>query len=226
MPSVLQSVKNAFTPRQPAEPGIVDHAENWAQRTAADIRQWIGERSPWTGHRIDEVAAVAAEMDRQGYTKHVKEFNSKLTRPLTSGYSEVQQEVRAAATFASSQSTATSFAVWNVLCFWLNLALLLLGGLLTWHVSMVEVFRAALGYATAYSFHFIFLKAPRKRWMLVCIIWLVLYVGFEVFAGVATSILIIPAIFSFVRATANGILTVYAFQLYSQVAEEGAATML
>ena len=114
-----------------AEPGVIDHARNYATEAGERVYVWVNERSPWMGARLDDAAAAASDLDRKGYGRHFKEFNASLLRPLKEGTSEVVRVVKATAVCAPGQNVTAAFTLWNVLCFWLNVLLLVIDLLLT-----------------------------------------------------------------------------------------------
>lgn len=209
------------------EPGLIDHARNYATDAGEKVYVWVNDRNPWMGARLDDAAGAASDLDRKGYGRHFKEFNQSLLRPLKEGTSEVMHVIKATATCSPGQNVTAAFTLWNVLCFWLNVLLLLIDLLLPFGSALTELIGAALGYLTAYTFHFVFLRVPSKRYMLACLVILCLYVAFNLMATFAGLLLVVPAAISFARSAANAVLLFYAFQLYGQLGGDmGAATML
>ena len=127
MAGIFDRARNLFqhATRPAPEPGLVDHAAAGANRFGGRIYAWVNEQSPWAARRIDEAADTLAQMDRRGYGEHFEAFNESLKRPLTNGFSSVMNEAKAAATCAPASDPTAHFVLWNILCFWLGIALVL-----------------------------------------------------------------------------------------------------
>ena len=210
----------------PPEPSILDHAKTYVADVGVKVYRWVNEKSPWMGARLDDAVAAASDLERKGYANHVRAFNQSLLRPLKDGTSEVVHVIKSTATCAPGQDAKAAFTLWNVLCFWLNVLLLIVDLLLPFGSALTELIGTALGYFTAYTLHFVFLRAPSKRYMLLCLAVLSLYVAFNLMAGFGGLLLVVPGAISFCRAAANAVLLFYAFQLYGRLAGDDAATML
>lgn len=198
------------------EPSLIDHAQRHLEALGTQVGARVREASPWAGERLDEAAAAAVEMERKGFSKHVKEFNASLLRPLQDGTSEVLAVARATATCAPGQDARKAFALWNVLCFWLGVVILLLDFVLPMGMPLIELVGVIGGYAAAYTLHFIFVRVPQKAWMRAALLVLALYVSYNVFAGVGGLVLVVPGAIAFARAGANAVLLWYAWTLYGQ----------
>jgi len=231
MAGIGNSVKNFFTSafRPPsargeaAEPSVVDHGKKAMEEAGEKTYVWINERSPWVAERIGDAAAVASELESQGYARHFKAFNESLLKPLTSGLDSVVGQAKAAATFSQTLAPSTAFALWNVLTFWLTIVLLIIELLLPFGWAVAELLSAGTSYLAAYTFYFLFIVKPRRRWMQGGLVLIGLSAAANLFAGVGGAIFILPALISFTKAAASGILFAHAFKLYQQAAgvEEG-----
>ena len=168
------------------------------------------------------MVTIASDLETKGYTRNFDEFNVALMRPLREGAGDIVGIVRSTASCVPVQNPARAFELWNVLCFWLAMALLVLDLLLPFGFALAEILGAVSSYFAAYTLHFIFLRAPQRQWMMICIGFLVLYVATNLFAFVAASFLIIPALMSFARAAANAVLLFYAHQLFVRLEGGGA----
>ena len=209
----------------PPEPGLLEHARQKAGELGGTLYRSISERSPWLASRIDDAVHSISEMEARGWTKHFAEFNEALLRPLKQGVSQVAASATSSATCTPTQDPAAAFVLWNVLCFWLGMLLLLLDLLLPWGSSVAELLGGGLAYLAAYTLHFVFIRVPHKRSMLAALILLGLYVCLNLFSGVAGLVVLLPAAMAFARAGAFGILLFHAYQLYLQL-DGGATDML
>ena len=215
--------------RAPAEPepgSLVDHAKREINEQAGRAYNWINTQSPWAAARIDDCVNTVTEMESRGYNRHFNEFNESLLRPLTQGLPDVVRGVRATATCAPNQDPKAAFELWNVLCFWLTVVIMLCDLLLPFGSAFAELVGVGFRYLAAYTLHFACVRVPNRRWMLVALIVLGLYVTSCIFAGVGGIVLLLPAVFSFATAACNAVLFFYLFQLYSMLeASSGAAAM-
>lgn len=210
-----------------AEPGsIIDTAKRQCNEAAGRAYNWILQQSPWVAHRIDDVVAIVSEMERRGYNNHFGEFNSTLLRPLTQGLNDVVRVVRATATCTPNQDVRTAFELWNVLCFWLSVLLALINLVLPFGNALVELVGVGMRYLAAYTLSFCVLKQPERRWMVISLVLLGLYVSSCVFGAVAGLVLLVPAATGLANACANSVLLFYAYQIYARVEEaSGRAAM-
>ena len=55
------------------EPGLLDHAKNYATNAGEKVYVWVNERSPWMGARLDDAVAAASDLDRKGFGRHFKD---------------------------------------------------------------------------------------------------------------------------------------------------------
>ena len=211
----------------PPEPGLLEHARQKAGELGGTVYRSISERSPWLASRIDDAVLSLSEMERRGWTKHFGEYNETLLRPLKQGVSQVVSSATSSATCTPTNDPASAFVLWNVLCFWLAMALLLLDLLLPWGSSVAELLGGGFAYLAAYTLHFVFIRVPHKPSMLAALVLLGLYVSLNLFSGVVGLVVLLPAMMSFARAGANGILLFHAYQLFQQLdGGAGAADML
>ena len=83
--------------------------------------------------------------------------------------------------------------------FWLALVLLVVDLMLPFGFALVEIAGAVSAYISAYTLHFLFLRAPQRRWMLVGLVVLGVYVSVNLFAAVSTIVLLVPAAIALAR---------------------------
>ena len=219
---------NAPPPPPPPEPGsLLDHVDRAKrQMTEAVARAyiWIAHQSPWVASRIDDTVAIASEMERRGYTNHFHEFNTSLLRPLTQGLPGLVRSVRATATCRPNQDVIAAFEMWNVLCFWLAVAIMLLNLLLPFGGALGDFIGVAFRYLATYTLQFAFVRVPTRRWMLIALILLALYTSMCILAVFAV-LFLVTAFTSFVSATANGLLLFYSYQIYCSLEDGAGAAM-
>ena len=172
-------------PPQPQPGSLLDTAKQQVDECAGRAYNWIYQRSPWVAARIDNVVVACSELESRGYTKHFGEFNNSLLKPLTTGLDDVVRVVRATATCAPEQDARAAFELWNVLCFWLSVAIALINMLLPFGSAVVEIIGALLRYISAYTLHFCIIRQPQRRFMVVSLVVLGLYVSSCVFSAIA-----------------------------------------
>ena len=209
----------------PEDLSIVDHAQRWLRATGTRCYQWIGAQSPWAQQRLDDIVAHLAELERAGFLNHFHEFNTSLLSPLQSGMHELAASVEATARCVPGQNVMLAFSLWNVLCFWLSVVLLVISLLLPGGSAVADVINVFCAYVAAYSYAFVFVRAPRTQWMLGGCIIIGLWVTWQVLSGLGGLVFVVPAAMAFARAAAAAMLLVYAVQLYrasAQAAEDGA----
>ena len=124
--------------------------------------------------------------------------------------------IKSTATCAPGQDAKAAFTLWNVLCFWLNVLLLLVDLLLPFGSALTELIGIALGYFTAYApfclscaVEAAHAPLPRGPQSLR---------GLQFDGGLRCLLLVVPGAISFCRAAANAVLLFYAFQLYGRLA--------
>ena len=210
-----------------AEGSIVDNAQRQCNEIAGRAYMWVAQQSPWAAARIDDVVAIASEMESRGYKLHFSEFNQALIQPLMQGLPDVVRTVQATATCARDQDIRAAFGMWNVLCFWLSVAIMLLNLLNPFGSALGDLIGVGLRYLTSYTLYFVFVRVPNRRWMLIALVILGLYISSCVFGGVGGLVFLIPAVTNFATAGANGVLAFYGYQIYLSLGDgRGAADML
>lgn len=227
--------------REPeAEQGPCDGLLKASTDAGKKVHTWIAQKSPWAGERLNEAAHAAGELENRGFSHHTREFNDSLLRPFKDGTDRISgritADIQATAKCIPAQDPASAFALWNVLVFWVNIAILVVDLVLPFGNLLVDFLSALLGYLSAYTFHFVFVRQPDRPWMVAGLVLLSLTVTSNLFAGITTLVLIFPAAISFVRAAASAMLMFHGWQLYARLAPAtaaaaqagatGAATML
>ena len=224
------SFRSYVPPPPPPEPGSlldhVDRAKRQMAEAAARAYIWIAHQSPWVASRIDDTVAIASEMERRGCTNHLNfnDFNTSLLRPLMQGLPGLVRSVRATATCRPNQDIIAAFEMWNVLCFWLAVAIMLLNLLLPFGGALGDLIGVTFRYLAAYTLHFAFVRVPTRRWMLIALILLALYTSMCILA-VFTVLFLVTVVTSFVSATANGLLLFYSYQIYMSLEDGAGAAM-
>jgi len=216
---MFERFRSQFRPSP--EPGLIDHASRAVSDAGHKVRAWIYEKSPWVGAKLDEAAAAVQQLEAQGWSSHFSEFNAALIKPFRVGTSEVVEVVRATARCAAGQDAVVAFSLWNVLCFWLGVVVLVVNLLLPGGSDFAEAIGVAFSYLIAYTLYFVFVRAPQPAWMFASVVFLVLSVSFHVFAGVGGLVLLVPAAMEFAKAAAHAVLLWYAFELYRRSEHAG-----
>ena len=185
--AAINSAAVASGVRAAPEPGLLDHAKKYAEEKGEQIHDFIRSKSPWAAEQLDEAAVAAGELEAKGFSKHGASFNASLLRPLQDGTSAVVASVTKTATCAPAQDAAAAFALWNVLCFWVNVVVLAVHLLLPFGSALSELLSVGTGYAVAYTLHFVFLRSPQVKWMRGSLLVLGLYVAYELASGFGLS---------------------------------------
>uniref|UniRef100_A0A6U7GFF4 Uncharacterized protein n=1 Tax=Haptolina brevifila TaxID=156173 RepID=A0A6U7GFF4_9EUKA len=219
----MQSLRaRLFGTRETQDLSLVDHARRWVSDTGMQVYQCIGANSPWAQRRIDDIAVQAGELERRGYLNHFRDFNETLVKPLKSGTRALVALVKATVQCAPDQNAVYAFSLWNALCFWFSVILLIVSLLLPGGSGIVEIVSVFYSYIAAYTYDFVFVRAPRTQWMLPGVVIMVLWVALQVITGIGGLVYIVPAVMAFIRAASASVLLLYAVRLYraAQSAEE------
>lgn len=146
---MFDRLRNTFRPAPTSEPGLVDHASQRLREAGESAHRWVYSHSPWAGDKITQAQNAAADLEAKGWSAHFSEFNAELLRPFTDGVSQVAGVVEATARCTPGQNSSVAFALWNVLCFWLGVAVLLIDLLLPGGSDLAEAVNVCVGYVVA-----------------------------------------------------------------------------
>jgi len=208
------------------DPSVLDHARKQANDISGRAYAWVRQQSPWLADRIDDGVTMVSEMQRKGFGSGFESYHAMLLKPLKGGTTQLVRGVQSTMTCEAAQSPAVAFELWNALCFWLALVLLVVDLLLPFGFALAEISGAVSAYFSAYALHFIFIRSPQRLWMLVGLVVLGLYISVNLFTAFATVIVLVPAAIALARAGANAILLFHAHALFVQLEGGGAVDML
>jgi hypothetical protein len=214
---------NRATGRQPSvpqEPSLVDHIKRSASETGRAFYDWVGQRSPWSQQRLDEIIAGLSDLERNGVMRHFDAFNSALIRPLSGeGAAHVAEGLRQSARCTPGQNPASALGLWIPLSVWMNVAFLFVNLALPGGFDLAEVIGLGFAYLGAYYLHVIMLVMQRPHWMAAALIVCGFYITLQMFSGLMGLIFLVPAVMAFMRAVVMAIVLFYGFQLW-RVQEE------
>jgi len=186
----------------------------------------------------EKVWATAAEA---GFFSHFKEYSMELLLPymlVTSNtalmeapsvkekamvfYSQAKDEIMSTLTLTPPATPAKSFITYNVLGFWLGVFESLFFGVILGHGFISLIWNGGVSFCVAYTLYWTMTCANAlpyaKNVMFFSLVFIALYVGFNVYMGISKLLFIVPAVLYFAKALCDTLLLVNGYHLYKAVA--------
>jgi hypothetical protein len=191
----------------------------------------------------DAALAGFAAAQEMGFFSHFSEYNAQLISPwqglmnndaiANAGdykakamvlFDMIKAEVIAVLTLSPADPLA-GFRLYNVLGFWFGVFESLIMAFLG-HGFISLAWNAAVGYAIAYTLYWTMTCTKVKKLMFYAMVFIALYIAFNIYMGLKTLIFVVPAAFYFTKALCDVLMIVCGYKLYLEVAGDSLFTGL
>ena len=176
-----------------------------------------------------------ASANELGFFSHFSEYNQEL---LTPGLKLMQDETLAGQPTIKEKALymfdiakneilghltldpptpKESFRVYNVIGFWLGVFESLIFALFG-HGIISLVWNGAVGYGIAYTLYWTMTQAEVQKLQFWAMVFIALYIGFNVYMGLSTLLYVVPAALYFSKAFCDVLMAINGYKLYKVIA--------
>lgn len=179
------------------------------------------EQAKQYGNQAVELAKGAYNKAfNEGFFKHFGEYNVEIVRPLKRVQAVTVEGAKAEIISTLKLQPASpdaGFVLWNVIALLLGIAeSFIFAALGNGYFSLL--WNGALGYFVAYTLYWTMTCIKDKAYMFYSLIFVCLYIAFNVMMGLRTLIFVVPAALYFAKALCDVLMLINGFQLYKGVA--------
>ena len=176
-----------------------------------------------------------ASANELGFFSHFSEYNQELLTPglklmqdeTLAGHPTIKEKALYMFEVAKGEvlghltldppTPKESFRLYNVIGFWLGVVESLIFALFG-HGIISLAWNGAVGYGIAYTLYWTMTQAEVQKLQFWAMVFIALYIGFNVYMGLSTLLYVVPAALYFSKAFCDVLMAINGYKLYKAIA--------